>query len=433
MPRGCRMCLRVAAVFATAAATTTASSACADWVELADGGALEGRVVELGESIRVEGRLGSVTLPRAKVLRVTVGELSWEAYPRRAAGLADADADGHYRLGLWCREKELGREAREQFERAIAGDPGHEAAHAALGHVRVDGTWLEVDPGSGSAGKAGGWTEWVTPEEKALRAEQAHQKELEEQLRKRVLRFVLQTGNDTLAKREEAFEVLASIGASRKLPVLISVLEETNPEVRGYAVLELGRMRAPRAVPGLAKCCVADPVLEVREMAWAMLWEMEDADTSLSLARHLRDSRAEVRIRAAEALAKLPDRRVAGLLVEALDETCRAGGSRVKRGTIGGETPGGANAPKGKGAVAAGGGGSVAAEGLPLVPVQDAGARAGSGSAAEDPLEVKDRERQTILRALRAISGMDFGLRLDLWRFWLKLSKERAAGKPEGR
>jgi hypothetical protein len=49
-----------------------------------------------------------------------------EEYAVRAAKLQDSDADGHYKLGLWCEEKKL----------------DDCAARAKLGHRKIDGLWV---------------------------------------------------------------------------------------------------------------------------------------------------------------------------------------------------------------------------------------------------------------------------------------------------
>ncbi len=65
-----------------------------------------------------------------------------DEYTRRAKELRDSDAEGHYRLGLWCEQKKLADSARTEFEKTIAAQPGHEAARAKLGHRKIDGIWV---------------------------------------------------------------------------------------------------------------------------------------------------------------------------------------------------------------------------------------------------------------------------------------------------
>lgn len=68
-----------------------------------------------------------------------------DEYEKRSAALKESDAEGHYRLGLWCEEKKLADSAKREFEKTIAAKPGHEAARAKLGHRKIDGVWASRD------------------------------------------------------------------------------------------------------------------------------------------------------------------------------------------------------------------------------------------------------------------------------------------------
>jgi len=69
---------------------------------------------------------------------------SEEAYRKKAAALADDDAKGHYRLGLWCERKGWKERARFHLEKVIAIDPDHAGARRKLGYVKVSGRWMTV-------------------------------------------------------------------------------------------------------------------------------------------------------------------------------------------------------------------------------------------------------------------------------------------------
>ncbi|MBI5368870.1 MAG: HEAT repeat domain-containing protein [Planctomycetes bacterium] len=385
-----------------------AGAACADLVELTTGGLLEGRVTDLGDEIRVEGRLGSVKLAKSRVKRIVPGPLSWEEYPRRAAALDAHDGNGHWELACWCRARELWREAEQELKATLVADPQHEGAHRALGHVQVNGVWMEEEAAQQADGKVKTGAEWVTPEEKALRDELATQKGLEEQIRARVLALVLRTGAADRTAREEAFAALDQVTPERKIPVLASVLGHANPEVRGYAVLELGRLKARAGTRGLVVCYLTDVVPELRDMAWEALRLIDDPETASALVGFLRDRRDPVRLTAAAALRYFPDRRVAAALVDALEATFRPGPSRLIHGTASVTTSEEHAGPGGTGRASASGG--VAVVGV-----------------AGDPIEVAEAERVALRAALRSISGMDFGLRMEMWRLWLKMSAGKEA------
>lgn len=73
---------------------------------------------------------------------VTLTQDRLDEYRSRLADLEEDDADGHFDLGIWCKEKRLKKEAREQFQKVIEIDPDHEGAHLELDHVRYEDEWL---------------------------------------------------------------------------------------------------------------------------------------------------------------------------------------------------------------------------------------------------------------------------------------------------
>ncbi len=106
----------------------------ADVVLLEDGTRLEGKVLEEGP----EGILlrsydeGDVTLPPARVRRVTPRRHLIDEYESRASAATTAQA--HFDLGVWCRSKRMAHWARIEFERAVELDPEHREARRELGH-----------------------------------------------------------------------------------------------------------------------------------------------------------------------------------------------------------------------------------------------------------------------------------------------------------
>lgn len=69
--------------------------------------------------------------------------LQADEYAQRAAALKDTDAEGHYKLGLWCEEQKLADCATKEFEKAIAAKPDHAAARGKLGHRKIQGLWVK--------------------------------------------------------------------------------------------------------------------------------------------------------------------------------------------------------------------------------------------------------------------------------------------------
>ena len=109
-----------------------AGAARAEIVELANGGAVEGKVVRVGEVLRVELGSGSVIyLKESEVAAIRPG--SWkEDYAARRAALGPRDAEGRYQLAIWCARKGLNAESEAEIRAALAIDPAHRLARARL-------------------------------------------------------------------------------------------------------------------------------------------------------------------------------------------------------------------------------------------------------------------------------------------------------------
>ena len=87
------------------------ASARADEVELTSGTIIEGKVQDLGDSIKIVKSNGSATYPKSMVRKITPKKTAEEIYEEKARELRDGDLDGHLKLGRWCAEKKLQKEA----------------------------------------------------------------------------------------------------------------------------------------------------------------------------------------------------------------------------------------------------------------------------------------------------------------------------------
>lgn len=156
--RGLRWCLVLFLVLAAG------SAASGDDVFLKNGNWLRGSVVEVPGGIRIRIEQGSMTIPKDQIERVEK-RINWlDIYREKEAEVADGDADGHYRLGLWCREHGLPRSARLQFHLTIREDPDHAGARSALGYVLRDGVWMTKEEVLIARGYVRRGSRWISPE-----------------------------------------------------------------------------------------------------------------------------------------------------------------------------------------------------------------------------------------------------------------------------
>lgn len=134
--------------------------AAADIVHLTDGRKIEGKVIETGDVVKVITRMGTVTLPKDRVLRIEKKKTAADTYKDKAAALADDDAEAHYKLAMWCKENRLTREKLRELKKVIEIDPDHAKARAALKYLKIDGKWVKAKRGMVYVGG-----NWVKPKE----------------------------------------------------------------------------------------------------------------------------------------------------------------------------------------------------------------------------------------------------------------------------
>jgi hypothetical protein len=141
--------------------------AAADEVYVRGGGTLTGEVVHQGpDSILVDIGTGQIGLPLSSVERIVPGATPTTQYRERASRLAPDDTEGWLELGEWAREQGLHDQARQAFESVLAADPGHAAAHRALGHVPADDRWMTREDSLRARGYVRFEGEWITADER---------------------------------------------------------------------------------------------------------------------------------------------------------------------------------------------------------------------------------------------------------------------------
>ena len=123
------------------------SGVAADVVHLQDGLKIEGKVIEAGDVVKVITRMGTVTLPKDRVVRIEKKKTAAELYRGKAAALAVDNAEAHYNVARWCKQNRLTREKLRELKKVIEIDPDHAEARAALKYVKIDGTWVKAKRG----------------------------------------------------------------------------------------------------------------------------------------------------------------------------------------------------------------------------------------------------------------------------------------------
>ena len=147
-----------------------ASAASADVLHLRKGGRLEGILVaENVSSVTIDVGMGRVTLPKTSIDRIERKTSALSEFRRRLDAIAPGDVQSYVELARYAIENGMRGEARIAWTRVVSLDPRNAEAHLALGHVLVNGTYVEEDEANRARGLVRFEGRWVTPEEQAAR------------------------------------------------------------------------------------------------------------------------------------------------------------------------------------------------------------------------------------------------------------------------
>ena len=291
-------------------------AASADVVRLRNGDILEGKAVDLGESVQVETASGRLELPWSSVEVIDRKATPADLLAARRAAVKDDDARGLFALALWCERQGLVEEARSLCEKVVALDPSHEAARAALGEGKTAAGWKKGDALLAARGFVRRDGKWLLREEAeaADRRAAAARKASDEEAR--AVRLLESLGDGNPRVRSYAAEALGSVDEALRRRLWIVGVRHRSPLVRRAAAEGLGRPGDEGAVRSLLRAAVLDSSPEVRAAAAASLKAVAIPEVVHPLLRALESNSAPVRMNAADALGALGDRTVVRTLVQ---------------------------------------------------------------------------------------------------------------------
>ncbi len=85
-----------------------------------------------------------LSLARETVAKVVVQREIVLEYERLLPKVPDT-AEGHWKMAEWCREAGLRSQREEQLRQVLVHDTENEAAHVALGHLKLGGKWQSME------------------------------------------------------------------------------------------------------------------------------------------------------------------------------------------------------------------------------------------------------------------------------------------------
>ena len=269
-------------------------------------GKVEGIILKRTETeLVVETTAGKVTLNPADVVKIERKPSPLELYREMARDVKPDDAEGHYRLGMWCIDSKLFREAGNEFRRAVAVQPDHKGAHERLGHVLRDGKWLTRPEARRAEGLVRHEGRWVTEDER----DNDKRRQVVVAWRKRLQRAV----SKKPAREEDVAARIAKLLGDKQSDVadiaLRSVLRDMTNEAkeekrdRAYearvALVEaVGDQKGAKATELLRWTAIADPDDTVRSVAVKALRAQKSLDNTayfVGLLRQFSGSRYRIR------------------------------------------------------------------------------------------------------------------------------------------
>jgi hypothetical protein len=385
------------------------AAARADEVELTSGKVIEGKVEDLGDSIKVVRSGGSVTYPKSMIAKITPKKTVEEIYEEQSKALKADDLDGRLKLARWCLEKKLAQEAAAEFRKAVAISPDHEEARRGAGYRRHNDKWMTEDEIAESKGLVRHKGRWVTPEERDLEVALEEQKELEKALLREVQHHLDRVRSTDEKKRQDATAGLAKIEDKYKVKAYLAGITSSSKEIRRFVFEELGRMKEPLAAKPLVRRCLWDDDESLRDLAFKSVLAINHPETALYFAPFLEEQAVTARTRCAEMMASFKDLRAVVPLLEALENAIESAKAMEQYGE------------------------EMTATVNRQVVLRD-GSRITLPKVVRIKPDFSDKqmiaklgaERAAIVSTLGTLTGQSFGEDLPRWRAWLE---RKRAGK----
>ena len=290
----------------------------ADTLQIVGGGRLSGpsKVVEASDDyvmVKVDDTM-TVAIDQSHVRRrIEDAELADYAELLTATG---EQADAQFELGRWCRGRGLVAQSRFHYRRAMAADPDHKLARAALGYVRTGGQWIQFDELRRKQGLVNEGGRWTLPE--AVEAEAAAK--ADDVASKRWIKDLARLRARAIRGDADAIAEIAAITDPLSANAIASELKATGQPraMRMTWVRLLGSFRSGASVRALVETGLLEEDDVVREEALRQLQQHGASSAVASYLPLLRSNNPGQVQQAARALAFFPDPELADEYISAL-------------------------------------------------------------------------------------------------------------------
>lgn len=348
-----------------------------------------------------------------------------------------ATADQEYELGVWCEEHNLKDMAQVHFDQTVKRDSTHELAHRKLGHVLLEGRWLNADEVKEAQGMIRYKGRWMTPEEKErLEMLAATAAEGSSWVKRLKLIREAYVSNDSARSREAERRLLAIEEPAAVGPVLRVLGEDPAPPLRAMAAKVLGGIPGAEAANGLVGRFLQEIDDDVRQTTLNEIARRDESEVVPLLVRSLRSKYHEIVNRSAWGLGNLNAVATVPKLIPALitieyqvvmvDSGAPATGMSFNNVSTGQGFGGYSGTSIPILTPPAVGPGSIAYGATSIPFAQSGGTSFGMGSGGSRgpvprlvPIEYRNNE---VLSALVKMTGRDFGYDIPTWKHWVATS-----------
>lgn len=402
------------------------ASARGDIVHKNDGGKVTGTVIleeSDAETLVIKTKYGKIPLKRSDVREVIAEAASTESYADAVKRFPDT-ADGQWALALWCQAHHHPKEAQHHLRRVIELDPDHAEARRRLSYRRQGNEWVTRDQWQKSQGLVKHGNSYVLPQEKARFEQSARDREIQQELWRTIKLWKRQLHEDRPDKRRAALSELQALTDPLAVKPLIQELgERGGDDDRALLVRILKGIDDPSATSGLVLVALGDRVDANRAAANLALASRKSPSLLAALSAQLKSPDNDRINRVADTLASMKDPSVVPALVDALvtrHQTVREPSFIDKMKTLSGHStqfntttvlPNGVIVQE------------------PIVIGPQSGVF-GVAPQAQTQVIVEDKANPSVLAALAALTGEQFGYDRRRWLTWMASNDERRASSP---
>jgi hypothetical protein len=390
--------------------------ATADILTLANGGTLEGDVLEVSqEGYKVRTVVGTVTVPADFVVSIESTTTAFQRYERKKAS-APETPEGQFELAVWCQEHNLHALWRLHLGKAIQLDGDYTPAREALGYVRVGDNWIDGRQKSDTAKKASEQDD-DADEKGEDRNDEKIVKAIQTTWYRRI-RAIKRTYLDSALRRlvKEGYERIREIRDPLAILPMSKVLGNGSRANRSLLIEMLKRFREDEATMNLAVLALLDPDDTIRREALSEVVQRDDERIPAQFRTALNSGNELLIRRAAVGLGLMKRREVIPELIELLKVQQR----QLKEVPVSSYV--GQLATTFNGATSVQVGTQSTITHVPQLGVMDAGFIL----SGRTELRWKDVTvfRTEVLEALKAITGRNFGFEMDDWRRWYEENRQ---------